>query len=112
VGKAAASAGPVRGYNRHPGGQALFLRSRATKSTRTWWWLVRVDKAGVYHLLSLGTIRPACRKIDIKRSTATEIAIDIDVPEPLTPGEPITLKFSLTPQPVLLRAEERLLRHR
>jgi len=70
--------------------------------------LGRVDKAGIYHLLSLGTIRPACRKIDMQRRTATEIAIDIDVPEPLTSGESVTLKFSLTPQPVLLRAGERL----
>ena len=53
-------------------------------------------------------IRPACRKIDVKRSTASEIAIDIDVPEPLSPGEPVRLMFSLTPQPVLLGAGERL----
>ena len=70
--------------------------------------LGRVDQAGVYHLLSLGTIRPACRKIDVERSTATEIAIDIDTPEPLTPGEPVTLRFSLTPRPVALKAGERL----
>lgn len=70
--------------------------------------LGRIDKAGVYHSLSLGTIRPALRKIDTKRSTATEIAIDMDVAEPLIPNEPVTLKFSLTPQPVLLRAGERL----
>jgi hypothetical protein len=39
--------------------------------------------------------------------TATEIAIDIDMPEPLTPGVPVTLKFlafSLMPQSVSLRA--------
>jgi predicted acyl esterase len=41
----------------------------------------RVNRAGVYHALSLGTIRPALRKIDAERSTATKIAIDIDVPE-------------------------------
>jgi uncharacterized protein len=70
--------------------------------------LGRVDQAGVYHLLSLGTIRPACRKINLERSTAVEIAIDIDTPQPLTPGEPVTLKFSLTPRPVALRAGERL----
>jgi uncharacterized protein len=66
--------------------------------------LGRIDRAGVYHSLSLGTIRPALRKIDTKRSTATEIAIDMDVPEPLIPNEPVTLKFSLTPQPLLLKA--------
>ncbi|MCE9623964.1 MAG: CocE/NonD family hydrolase [Deltaproteobacteria bacterium] len=68
----------------------------------------RIDRAGAYHILSLGTIRPACRKIDPRRSTTVEIAIDIDVPEPLRPGEEAILKFSLTPQPVLLRAGERL----
>ena len=51
---------------------------------------------------------PALRKIDTKRSTATEIAVDTDVPEPLIPNQPVTLKFSLTPQPVLLKAGERL----
>ena len=56
----------------------------------------------------MGTIRRVLRKIDNKRSTATEIAIDTDVPEPLIPTEPITLKFSLTPQPVVLRPGERL----
>jgi uncharacterized protein len=50
--------------------------------------LGRVDTAGIYHALSLGTIRPALRKIDTKRSTATEIAIDTDIPEPLIPNEP------------------------
>jgi putative CocE/NonD family hydrolase len=70
--------------------------------------LGRVDRDGIYHLLSLGTIRAACRKIDVKRSTRTEIAVDIDVPEPLTPGKAVTLKFSLTPQPVALRSGEKL----
>lgn len=70
--------------------------------------LGRVDRDGIYHLLSLGTIRPACRKIDVERSTRTEIAIDIDMPEPLTPGKAVTLKFSLTPQPVVLRSGEKL----
>ncbi|MCU1322998.1 MAG: Acyl esterase [Acidobacteriaceae bacterium] len=68
----------------------------------------RVDGAGVYHALSLGTIRPALRKIDAKRSTSTEITIDIDVPVPLVRDEPVTLRFSLTPQPVVLKAGDRL----
>ncbi|HWJ73306.1 MAG TPA: CocE/NonD family hydrolase [Kaistia sp.] len=63
---------------------------------------------GSYTILSMGMIRPACRRIDDTRSTATEIAIDIDTPEPLVPGVPVTLRFSLTPQPVLLRPGERL----
>ncbi|MCX5495808.1 CocE/NonD family hydrolase [Kaistia dalseonensis] len=63
---------------------------------------------GAYRILSMGTIRPACRRIDAARSTATEIAIDIDTPKPLAPGVPVTLRFSLTPQPVVLRSGQRL----
>ncbi len=62
-----------------------------------------------YRILSMGAIRPACRRIDEARSTATEIAIDIDAPEPLAPGVPVTLRFSLTPQPVVLKPGERLI---
>ncbi len=68
----------------------------------------RVAADGTCQILSMGAIRPACRRIDRARSTATEIAIDIDAPEPLTPGVPVTLRFSLTPQPVVLRRGERL----
>ncbi len=57
----------------------------------------RIDRDGDHQLLFMGTIRPACRKIDVSRSTAAEIAIDIDTPEPLARGVPVTLKFSLTP---------------
>jgi hypothetical protein len=32
----------------------------------------------------------------------------VDTPEPLTPGVPVTLRFSLTPQPVVLKPGERL----
>lgn len=68
----------------------------------------RVAVDGTYQILSMGAIRPACRRIDAARSTATEIAIDIDAPEPLLPGIPVTLLFSLTPQPVVLKPGERL----
>ena len=57
--------------------------------------LGRVDAAGGYHLLSMGTISPARRRVDAARSTSCEIAIDTDVPQPLTPGEPVALSFSL-----------------
>jgi hypothetical protein len=67
-----------------------------------------VSSAGEYRILSMGAIRPACRRIDAARSTATEIAIDIDRPEPLAPGVPVRLVFSLTPQPVVLKPGERL----
>lgn len=70
--------------------------------------LGRVDASGGYHLLSMGSIRPACRKIDVERTTLSEIAIDIDTPEPLVPGTPVTLRFSLTPRPVVLKPGERL----
>jgi putative CocE/NonD family hydrolase len=70
--------------------------------------LCRVDTGGGFHLLSMGSIRPALRRIDRLRSTATEIAINMDKPEPLVPGEPVTLLFSLTPRPVLLKTGERL----
>jgi putative CocE/NonD family hydrolase len=68
-----------------------------------------ISAGGAYRILSMGAIRPACRRIDEARATATEIAIDIDAPEPLTPGSPVTLRFSLTPQPVLLKPGERLI---
>ena len=70
--------------------------------------LGRVDRDGGYHMLSMGSIRPACRKIDEVRSTVSEIALDIDTPQPLVPGTPVTLRFSLTPRPVLLKPGERL----
>jgi uncharacterized protein len=70
--------------------------------------LGRVDNDGGYHLLSMGSIRPACRKIDPLRTTASEIAIDIDTPEPLVPGTPVTLLFSLTPHPVVFKPGEKL----
>lgn len=63
---------------------------------------------GTYQILSMGAIRPACRRVDTGRSTATEIAIDIDAPEPLVPGVPVTLRFSLTPRSVVLKPGERL----
>lgn len=70
--------------------------------------LGRVDTSGAYHLLFLGTISPARRRIDDARSTATEVAIDVSSPEPLVPGEPVVLRFSPTPHPVVIRKGERL----
>jgi hypothetical protein len=54
--------------------------------------------AGGSHLLSLGMISPARRRIDNARSTATKVAIDISHPQPLVPGDPVILRFSLTPK--------------
>jgi uncharacterized protein len=70
--------------------------------------LGRVDRKGAYHPLSMGSIRPVLRRIDETLSTSVEIVLDMDTPEPLTPGEPVTLRFSLTPRPVRLRSGERL----
>jgi uncharacterized protein len=70
--------------------------------------LGRVDLEGNYEALSLGAISPARRRIDDSRSTATEIAIDIDHPQPLVPGEPVLLRFSLTPHPFVARKGEQL----
>ncbi|MGO9135942.1 MAG: CocE/NonD family hydrolase [Methylovirgula sp.] len=70
--------------------------------------LGRVDTTAGYHLLSMGTISPARRKIDAGRGSACEIAIDTTSPEPLMPGDPVNLIFSLTPAPVQLQPGERL----
>ena len=61
--------------------------------------LSRIGTDGTRHLLSLGGIRPAARHEDTARSTAVEIAIDSGRREQLTPGEPVELRFSLTPAP-------------
>jgi putative CocE/NonD family hydrolase len=68
----------------------------------------RVDRAGGYHLLSLGAISPARRAVDTSRSNPVEIAIDIDRREPLVPGEPVVLRFSLTPGPTRLEPGDAL----
>ena len=68
----------------------------------------RVDARGDYRPLSLGSLRPACRRIDAERSTSCEIAINIDTPEPLIPGQPVQLRFSLTPRPALFKRGDKL----
>ena len=70
--------------------------------------LCRIAADGTRYILSMGTISPARRQHDPKRSTACEIAIDTGHPEPLRPGEKVSLIFSLTPGPVRLRPGDRL----
>ncbi len=70
--------------------------------------LSRIDTTGARHQLSMGAIRPAAHVEDTRRSTSVEIAIDSGQRRPLVPGEPVTLRFSLTPAPVLLHVGERL----
>lgn len=70
--------------------------------------LSKIAPDGSSVLLSMGMLRPARRSIDLSRSTRCEVAIDTDVTEPLTPGVPVTLRFSLTPSPFAMAAGERL----
>jgi predicted acyl esterase len=70
--------------------------------------LSRIDGSGTRHQLSMGAIRPAAHAEDPVRSTANEIAIDSGQRKPLTPGEPLTLRFSLTPAPARLKPGEKL----
>ncbi|HEY0334706.1 MAG TPA: CocE/NonD family hydrolase [Stenotrophomonas sp.] len=67
-----------------------------------------VDRQGHATLLSMGMVRPARRRIDAMRSTRCEIAQDGEASEPLIPGTPVILRFSLTPAPVALAAGDRL----
>lgn len=70
--------------------------------------LCRVDKTGGLHHLSMGAMRPAARTIDSTRGSDIEIAIDAGTRTPLQPGQPVDLRFSLTPSPVHLDPGERL----
>lgn len=70
--------------------------------------LSRVDATGARHVLAMGAIRPVRRTIDPARTNACEIAIDDSVTEPLVPGEPVTLRFSLVPAASRIAAGERL----
>ncbi len=70
--------------------------------------LSRIDTSGTRHQLSMGAIRPAAHTEDPKRSTTIEIAINSGQRQALTPGEPVTLRFSLTPAPVRLKPGEKL----
>lgn len=70
--------------------------------------LSRVDGGGTRHQLSIGAVRPTACTEDPARATSIEIVHDTGTRTALTPGEPVEVRFSLTPFPVLLRAGERL----
>jgi hypothetical protein len=70
--------------------------------------LSRVDLEGRRHLLTLGALRPAQRRIDAELSSPCEIAIDASTIEPLVPGVPVTLRFSLVPTAARFAKGERL----
>jgi uncharacterized protein len=59
--------------------------------------------------LSFGYLRAAIRKIDDFRTTPTEIVHERATLEPLTPGDPVVLVFSLTVSANLFREEHSLL---
>jgi uncharacterized protein len=59
--------------------------------------------------LSFGYQRAAVRKIDRARSTPTEIVHEREALDPLTPGEPVRLSFSMTVSANLFRRGQRLL---
>ena len=56
----------------------------------------------------MGALRPATRTEDTTRGSAIEIAIDSGAASPLVPGEPVVLRFSLTPGPIASPAAETL----
>lgn len=70
--------------------------------------LGRIALNGNYKLLSMGAISPARCRLEPERNTTCEIAIDTQLPKPLTAGEAVPLLFSLTPAPVFLRPGEKL----
>ncbi len=71
--------------------------------------LWRLDAKGERHLLSMGAIRPARRRVDKALSNRYEIAIDSGPVEPLVPGAAVSLLFSLAPAAARFLPGERLL---
>ncbi|MGH2480854.1 MAG: CocE/NonD family hydrolase C-terminal non-catalytic domain-containing protein, partial [Ktedonobacteraceae bacterium] len=67
-----------------------------------------VPPQGKARLLSFGWLQASHRKIDEERSRPDEIMHSHQSPEPLTPGIPVTLAFSLTPTANLFKKGHRL----
>jgi predicted acyl esterase len=62
--------------------------------------LSRVDAGGTRHLLSMGAVRPAQRRVDPALSTRYEVAVDAGPIEPLVPGTPVELRsLQRSPRP-------------
>jgi predicted acyl esterase len=68
--------------------------------------LDRVDRDGRHRPLAMGHLRPATRSVDAQRGSRCEIAIDTAVRQPLRAGEPVLLRFSLTPAAAVIRKGE------
>ena len=70
--------------------------------------LDRIDREGRRRPLAMGHLRPATRTVDPGRGSPCEIAIDAAVRQPLRPGNPVLLRFSLTPAAAVIRNGETL----
>jgi hypothetical protein len=70
---------------------------------------VSPSPGGRSRVLSVGGLLASHRRVDPDRSNPTEIVHDHTRAEPLPPGEPVTLRFSLAPFAYLLPAGHRLL---
>ena len=67
-----------------------------------------VSPKGDVRLLSFGWLQASHRKKDITRSRADEIIHEHRIPEPLIPGTPVSLDFSLTPTANLFKRGHQL----
>ncbi|MFO0548108.1 MAG: CocE/NonD family hydrolase [Polyangiaceae bacterium] len=70
--------------------------------------LSRIDAGGRRHLLSLGAMRPTHRRLDPVLSSRVELVVDDSVVEPLVPGKPVTLRFSIVPTATQFQPGEKL----
>ena len=68
-----------------------------------------VSPQGEIRKLSFGWIQASHRKVDYERSRPDEIIHEHHIPEPLTPGQPVVLEFSLTPTANLFKKGHRLI---
>lgn len=67
-----------------------------------------VSPKGEVRLLSFGWLQASHRKRDMTRSRADEIMHEHRIPEPLIPGTPVSLEFSLTPTANLFKRGHQL----
>ncbi len=67
-----------------------------------------VSPKGEVRLLSFGWLQASHRKKDVTRSRADEIVHEHRIPEPLIPGTPVSLDFSLTPTANLFKRGHQL----
>ena len=68
-----------------------------------------ISPQGEMRKLSFGWIQASHRKVDQEQSRPDEIIHEHRIPEPLTPGEPVVLEFSVTPTANLFKKGHRLI---